>query len=219
MPTIDPGAGLRDVFQRRRFNAVLGWSFVVALCVIGGASIHEGRLLWAGFTLSLVALAILPAIALRRLNAMVPWEVLALASVPAVGRVLVAGRTVGGVTLTGRITTYIAVAAAALILAVEIDVFTPVRMNHSFAVLFVVVATVAAAGLWAEARWLSDIFLGTQFMLDGRPEHAIERALMWDFVAATVAGAVAGVVFEYYFRRYADAVARYPADIARREEH
>jgi hypothetical protein len=116
------------------------------------------------------------------------------------------------VTLTGRITTYVAVAAAALILAVQLDVFTPVRMTHSFAVLFVVVATVATAGLWAEVRWLSDTLFGTRFLLDGRPEHVIETRLMWDFVAATVAGLAAGVVFEFYFRRFADATPRYPPE-------
>ncbi|SEA10953.1 hypothetical protein SAMN04488065_1886 [Haloplanus vescus] len=210
MPITDPESGLRQVLERRRLNAALAWVFVAVLVLVGGAAVWNGRALWAGFTLALVALALLPPLAFRRADAMVPWEVLALASVPALGRLLVVGQTVGGVTLTGRVTTYVAVAAAALILAVELDVFTPVRMNHSFAVLFVVIATVAAAGVWAEARWLSDVFAGTQFLLDGRPEHDIETALMWDFVAATVAGVVAGVLFEWYFRRYADVDARAP---------
>jgi len=212
MPTAESGTGLRRLVEQRRLNAALGWTFVSVLCLIGVAAAVDGHPLWAGFTLVLVALAVVPAVAFRQLDAMLPWEVLALASVPSLGRILVAGQTVGGVTLTGRITTYVAVAAAALILAVELDVFTPVRMSDSFAVLFVAVATVAAAGLWAEARWLSDLFFGTQLMLDGRPEHVIETALMWDFVAATVAGVLAGVLFELYFRRYADTTPRYPVD-------
>ncbi|MFD1635058.1 hypothetical protein ACOZ4L_04880 [Haloplanus ruber] len=220
MPTPNPGRapGLLELFERRRLNAALGWAFVGVLLVSGAVAVASGRPLWAGFTVALVALAVAPAVGLRRVDAMVPWEVLALASVPALGRLLVIGQTVGGVTLTGRITTYVAVAAAALIIAVELDVFTPVRMTHSFAVLFVVVATVATAGLWAEARWLSDTLLGTAILLDGRPEHVVETALMWDFVAATVAGAVAGVVFEYYFRRFADVTPRYPTEHATGEE-
>jgi len=214
MPTPEPGPTPRllDLFERRGLNAALGWAFVGVLLVSVGVAILGGRPLWAGFTFALVVLAVAPAVALRRVDAMVPWEVLALASVPALGRLLVVGQTVGGVTLTGRITTYVAVAAAALIIAVELDVFTPVRLTHSFAVLFVVVATVATAGVWAEARWLSDTLLGTSVLFDGRDEHVIETALMWDFVAATVAGVVAGVVFEYYFRRFADATPRYPTE-------
>jgi hypothetical protein len=212
MPTAESGMGLRRLVERRRLNAILGWTFVVVLCLIGVGAVLNGRPLWAGFTLTLVVLAVVPPVAFRKLDAMLPWEVLALASIPSLGRLLVAGQTVGGVTLTGRITTYVAVAAAALILAVELDVFTPVRMSDSFAVVFVAIATVAAAGLWAEVQWLSDILFGTAFLLDGRPEHVIEEALMWDFVAATVAGVVAGVLFELYFRRYADATPRYPID-------
>jgi hypothetical protein len=198
--------------EQRRLNAAFGWTFVVVLCLIGVAAVVDGRPLWAGVTVVLVVLAVLPAVAFRQLDAMLPWEVLALASIPSVGRLVVAGQTVGGITLTGRITTYVAVAAVALILAVELDVFTPVRMSDSFAVLFVAVATVAAAGLWAEAQWLTDVVFGTSFLLDGRPEHVIETALMWDFVAATIAGVLAGVLFELYFRRYADTTPRYPVD-------
>ena len=212
MPTAEPGVGLRRLVERRRLNAILGWAFVAVLCLIGAGALLNGRPLWAGFTLTLAVLAVLPAVAFRKPDAMLPWEVLALASIPSLGRLLVAGQTVGGVTLTGRITTYVAVAAAALILVVELDVFTPVRMSDSFAVVFVAIATVATAGLWAEVRWLSDILFGTTLMLDGRPEHVIEEALMWDFVAATVAGVVAGVLFEFYFRRYADSTPRYPVD-------
>jgi hypothetical protein len=212
MPTPDPDAGLRRLVERRRLNAILGWAFVAVLCLIGAGAAINGRPLWAGFTLTLVVLAVLPVVAFHRPDAMLPWEVLALASIPSLGRLLVVGQTVGGVTLTGRITTYVAVAAVALILAVELDVFTPVRMSDSFAVAFVAITTVATAGLWAEVRWLSDILFGTGFLLDGRPEHVIEDALMWDFVAATVVGVAAGVLFELYFRRYADATPRYPVD-------
>jgi hypothetical protein len=212
MPSSESGVGLRRLVERRRPNAILGWTFVGVLCLVVVAALVRRNPLWAGFTLALVCLAVAPAVAFRQPDAMLPWEVLALASIPSLGRLLIAGQTVGGVTLTGRITTYVAVAAAALILAVELDVFTPVRMSDSFAVVFVAIATVATAGLWAEVRWLSDVLLGTGFLLDGRPEHVIETALMWDFVAATVAGVLAGVLFELYFRRYADTTPRYPVD-------
>jgi hypothetical protein len=144
---------------------------------------------------------------------MLPWEMLALASIPVIGRAFLAGVTLGGITLTGRIATYLSVAAVALIVAVELDVFTPVKMTHGFAVFFVAIATIATAGIWAVVQWLSDQFLNTAFLLDGRPEAVIEEALMWDFVAATVTGVLAGVVFEYYFRERTDAERRLPEEI------
>jgi hypothetical protein len=208
--------GLRVVEDERR-NAVVAWAIVGFLAVASLAELLVGAPLWAGFVLVVVGLAIAPPIAARDRLAMLPWELLALAALPVVGRTIVAGQTVGQVTLTGRVTTYLAVAAVALVVAVDLDLFTSVRMNDRFAVLFVVVTTTAAAGIWAIAQWLSDIYLGTSFLYGRGPAHVIEETLMWDFVAATVAGVLGGALFEYYFRRRADAERRLPdrlADVA-----
>ena len=194
-------AGLREIVESQRLNAVLARVLVGFLGLAEVANLLERSVVWAGFTAAVAALALVPAVRYRDPVTMLPWEVLLVASLPVVGRTFVVGQRVGGFTLTGRVTTYLAVAAVALIIAVELDVFTPVRMNEAFALLFVVVATTAAAGMWAVAQWVSDLYLGTSLLLDGRPEAVIERELMWDFVAATLAGLLAGLLFEYYFRR------------------
>ncbi|MFB6251340.1 MAG: hypothetical protein ABEI27_06595 [Halobellus sp.] len=203
-------SGLSSVVESRRLNAVLAGAIAVFLVVAAVAQFVAGELEWAGFTVGVLVVVLVPPLAKRRATAMLPWEVVLLAALPIVSRALVAGESIGGMTLSGRITTYIAVAAVALLIAVELDVFTRVKMNHRFAVVFVVVTTMAAAGIWAVVRWLSDVLLSTQFLYDGRAEAVIEEALMWDFVAATIAGAAAGVLFEYYFRRHARLVRRIP---------
>jgi hypothetical protein len=190
------GSELAGVLTTRRVNAALGWALVALLGAVATATAVGGDLLWAGFVLAVAVLAVVPAVVRRDLRTMLPWEVLALAAVPLVVRTAAGA---GGV--LGRAATYFAVAGVALVVAVELDVFTPVRMNHSFAVLFVVLATMAGAGVWAVSQWLSDLYLGTSFLLDARPPEEVERALMWDFVAATAVGVVAGVIFEFYFRR------------------
>jgi hypothetical protein len=194
---------LRDVVEDHRANAAVGWVLVTFLCLTALTEFSEGDLVWAGFVFVVAALAVVPAAALRDPRAMLPSEVLALAALPIVSRAFIAGDAVRStpLPLSARVTTYLAVAAVALIVAVELDVFTEVRMNHSFAVFFVGIATTAAAGIWAVAQWLADLYLGTAFLLDGRPEHEIETALMWDFVAATSAGVLAGIIFVFYFRR------------------
>jgi len=64
------------------------------------------------------------------------------------------------------------------------------------------VTTMATAGVWAVVRWVADITLGTAFVLDpALSEHAIEEALMWEFVASTIAGVGAGVLFAMYVSR------------------
>lgn len=211
-------SGLRPVVADRRVNAGLSWLFVLALLVGAVVGAAGGELLWAGFVLVVAALALIPPVALRSPTAMLPWEVLALASLPVLARLAIVGQEVGGVTLTGRVATYLAVAAVALIVAVELDVFTPVKMNYSFAVAFVAVTTMAAAGLWAVGQWLADMTLGTAFLERGGSAAAAEQALMWDFVAATVAGVAAGGLFELYFRRRARGRDRVPPAVRPPEE-
>ncbi|WP_266077994.1 hypothetical protein [Haladaptatus caseinilyticus] len=186
--------------EDERVNAGLGWVLVVFLFAVAVASLLRADFLWAIFTGFVFTLAVIPPLAYRNAEAMLPWEVLLLAALPVLGRALAT------LALTTRVATYLSVAALALIVAVELHVFTPVRMTHWFAILFVVIATIATAGVLAVIEWLSDVYLGTTFIRS-------EQLLMWDFVYATVVGIVAGIVFELYFRRVAPAQARLPSDL------
>jgi hypothetical protein len=141
---------------------------------------------------------------------MLPWEVSALCALPILGRAL------STVTLTGQLATYLSVAGIALVVAVELHLFTPVRMTDTFAVGFVVVATLAMAGLWAVVRWVADLTLGTTLLLDpALSEHVIERQLMWEFVASTAAGVIAGLVFTLYVRRRIEPDLQFPEEVPR----
>jgi hypothetical protein len=179
-------------------NALLAWALVVLALLVAGGSLALGERLWAGFAVGVAVVGGFPAVAHRSPRSMPPWEVLALAAFPLLVRTvsdLLPGRAVAAVA-TSDVATYLAVAALALLVAVELDVFTTVEMSYSFAVLFVVVTTMAAAGVWAVVRWVADLYLGTGFVGD-------EHALMLEFVASTVAGVGGGIVFELYFRRIA----------------
>ena len=205
---------LRDVVERQRVNAGLAWAVVGFLVVAAVGTVLSGDSVWGVFVLLVAAVASVPPVVTRRVTAMLPWEVLGLAALPAVGRTLLTGVELFGVTLSGRVVTFFAVAAVALVVAVELDVFTTVRMTESFAVAFVSLTTTAAAGVWALARYATDSLLGTRLLLDGRPLHEVETALMWDFVAATLVGLLAGVLFELYFRRLAAGRQRLPPEVA-----
>ncbi|WP_440005466.1 hypothetical protein [Halomicrococcus sp. SG-WS-1] len=188
---------LGGVLEDERVNAGLAWLLVGFLLVVVVENLLDGDVLWAGFAAFVAVLTVVPAAAYRDGDVMLPWEVLVLAALPILAKSL--ATWVYGL----RVTTYLSVAALALIVAVELHTFTTVRMTHWFAILFVVVATTATAGIWAVVQWLSDGFLGTTFIRS-------EYLLMWDFVYATLAGVVAGVVFELYFRRVAPVEARLP---------
>ncbi len=189
--------GVTTLFRDRRVNAGLFWTVVVALVVFAAVSVAVGDPLSAVFALGVAALAVVVPLTYRSALVTLPWEIVAVASVPTVGRAFVPGSfEVVGVSFAA-VVTYIAVAAVALIVAVELHAFTPgVEMTYGFAVLFVVVVTLAAAGVWALARWLSGIYLGTTPLTD-------ERAVMWEWVGSSVAGLVAGLALRPYFTRRA----------------
>lgn len=191
---------LEELIADGRTNAAIAWLLVVAIAAIGVAELVTGGVLWATFAAVLVALALLPPIAFRSSLAMLPWEVLLLAALPVLGMALGASR------LTGHFASYLSVAAIALVLAVELQSFTPVEMTPGFAIVFVVVTTTAAAGLWALLRWSAAQTLGIPFTAD-------HDAVMWEFVYSAVAGLGAGVVFELYFRRFVRPEHRLPADV------
>jgi hypothetical protein len=195
--------------REQRLNAFLAWALGSMLGVAAVLSLLAGELLWAGFALVVGGVVLLPPIKLTDPTVMLPWEMVLLAGLP------VLGRTFATVPVTGQVATYLSVAALALIVAAELELFTPVEMSYSFAIVFVVVTTLATAGVWAVVRWLSDIWLGTTLLLDPTvSEHVVERRLMWEFVASTVAGVVAGFVFEYYLRRRASVEPRLPDEHA-----
>lgn len=199
---------LDAVLETARSNAVLSWVLVGFVALVVAGSLLGGDLLWAGFALVVLVLSVVPAAVHRRIDVMLPWEVIGLAALPLVGRVFTT------VPLTGRFVTYLAVAALALVIAVELDAFTAVEMTAGFAVLFVVVTTVATAGVWAIVRWSLDVTLGTTFMLaPSVPQLVVETQLMWEFIYSTLAGAVAGVVFEGYFRRRDRTIRHLPEEI------
>jgi hypothetical protein len=191
-------ADIERYIGNRRLNAGLAWLLVGLVAAVAVGSVLIGDLLWAGFAAGVAALALLPAVVYRSPGAMLPWEVLVLAALPIVGYAF-------GNEEVSDFAMYLSVAALALIVTLELQLLTAVEMNTGFAVFFVVIATMATAGIWGVTRWVADIYLGTGFL-------STPNALMWEFVASTTAGAAASVAFEFYFRRRGRAGERFVAE-------
>ncbi|WP_266080337.1 hypothetical protein [Haladaptatus caseinilyticus] len=175
-----------ETTQRNR-NALVAWFLVAAMGVTVLVSTLRGDYLWAVFGVASILIASVPALVFRRPTAMVPWESLLAVAIGLLSVPL-------GSLLPRSVATFVAVAGLALVLAVEFDAFTAVELSPFFAVLFVAVATMASAGVWAVVQWAGDRFFGMQ-NLPGL------NAVMWSLFAATGAGVVAGLLFAAYFRR------------------
>lgn len=166
-------------------NAVAGWAVVAVLAVVAVERARSGELLWSGMAVAVIAVALVPPVLSRRPATMIAWEVLALAALPTLARIL---------DVLGEPMAYVSVATLALVIVAELDAFTAVEMTPGFAIGFVVVVTMGVAGLWTIAQYFSDVYLGTSMLVDA-------NGAMWDLVGATAVGVVAGIVFEVYFRR------------------
>ncbi|SEW04174.1 hypothetical protein [Natrinema salifodinae] len=197
----DIGFGLGRSLDEPKRNAALAWCVTVALVVLAVNHGLSDAYRWFVFTWFAVAIALLPVAAFRDPYALPPWELLVLVLLP------VADATVLGESPLTSVAVYVAVAAVALVATVETDRFTSVRMTHGFAVALVVLTTLAVAGAWNVAQWLTDVALGTSYILDGRSQDAANRAMMINFAYAALAGLVAGGLFGRYFGTYSDGVA------------
>ena len=116
---------------------------------------------------------------------MVPWPLVSIAVIAVL---------CGSAGFFPEIAGYVAIAALALLVAVELDVFTTVEMSRRFTVAFAVLTTLAVQGLWIIAQYYSDLWLGTDFL-------TTQTELQVDIVLVTLVGLAMGMIFEWYFAR------------------
>lgn len=197
-----------NLLKNRRTNALVCWMLLVFLGIVIGESLVTGDLAWALFVSGVVVLCVLPPLAFRDPETMLPWEVVAMAALPALGRAIAV------FDITRSINLYLSIAALALIVAVELEIFTTVRLTVGFAVMFVVASTLAATAVWSVLQWSLDLLIGTEFLIEpGRTDRAIHDELMMEFVYTAIAGVIAGLIFEFYFRRQAPVNSRYTEEV------
>jgi len=178
---------LARLFRSGRTNALVAWAMLAVLVGVFVESLIDFDILPMALVAAMAAVVVAPAIAARNPRVMLPWEVLGLALLPVLVRAVLGGEL-------GTFATYLAIAAFALIITVELQMFTTLRVTHWFAVVFVVMATMATAAAWTILRWNADRLLGTEFL-------TTNEALMIEWIYVTLAGLAAGVLFDAYFRR------------------
>ena len=204
------GDALSRLLRNGRLNALIAWVLVGVLTLVFIESVIDTDWLWVLFVAVTGAIVLFVPIIYREWRMMLPWELLLLALLPIVTRAVLGGEL-------GTFAYYLSIAALALFLIVQLDMFTPLRLTHWFAVVVVVMTTMAAAAVWAIVRWNMDIYLGTTFLLDpGMDQVEANTQLMVEFAWVTAAGLVAGVLFDAYFRRRGRRLRRLLGRVVRR---
>lgn len=193
---------LSELFQSGRLNALVSWALVGVLGLVFVESLVDFDRLWILFVATTGVIVLVPPVAYRDWRTMLPWEVLVFSLLPILVRGVFGGEL-------GTFAYYLSVAGLALVVTVELHTFTSVRMTHWFAVVFVTMTTMASVAAWAVVRWSADGLLGTQFLTEpGVTQAQANAALMTEFVRVAVAGLVAGVLFDAYFKRRGRAIGR-----------
>lgn len=186
---------LARLFRSSRANAVLSWLLVAVLAAVFVESLLDVDRLWVAFVAVTGVIVLVPPLAYADWRVMLPWELLVLALMPMLVRAFAGGEL-------GTFAYYLSVAGLALIVTVELHMFTELKMTHWFAVLFVTMATMASVAAWTVLRWNADRYQGTTFLGEpGMDQTVANDALMTEFLLVALAGLVAGVVFDAYFRR------------------
>lgn len=178
---------LERLFRSGRTNALLAWAVVGVLALVLVESVLEFDRQWIVFVAATTAVVLVPPVASRSWQEMLPWELLVLATSPILVRGLLGGEV-------GTFASYVALAGLALVIVVELHTLTSLTVTHWFAVTLVVLTTMASAAAWAIVRWNFDRYRGTSYL-------STNEALMTEFLWVIVAGFAAGVLFDAYFRR------------------
>jgi hypothetical protein len=183
---VDEGWAMQ-LFRNGRTNALIAWAMVTVLAGVFVESLFDFDLLSMALIGSIAAVVVAPAVAARTPRAMLPWELLGLALLPILVRALLGGEL-------GIFATYLAIAALALAITVDLHMFTTLRVTHWFAVVLVVMTTMAPAAVWTILRWNADRMYDTAYL-------STNEALMIEWIYVTLAGIVAGTLFDAYFRQ------------------
>lgn len=128
---------LDRLFRDGRTNALLSWVLVGILALALVESILDPDYQWMVFVAAAGIIVLIPTVTHRDWRVMLPWELLVLALLPIVVRALFRGNI-------GTFGAYIAIAALALIVTVELHMFTALTVTHWFAVALVVLTTLAS---------------------------------------------------------------------------
>ena len=192
--TMEPIDKLSKLLRNTALNAFAGWSMVLLLLLLCIGNFIYGRFMWTILIAFVICIIIAPAIIMRKPSVMPSWYFILIAIIPIVGN------TTAYYFFSTSIPFYLSVATIALLLVAEINWFTTVKMNYKFAIVLVIITTLAIAGLWHMLQWFLDMNFGTSYLLDGRSDDAINDAMMYEFIYATISGIVAGLLFGWYLR-------------------
>ncbi len=191
-PAIFSGRSREQIIE-----AELSWVSGLVLLVAASYALLEFDVLWFIFGIIALTLYMLPIASTRDVFRVLPWEMVLLIVAP-----MVLHFTAGSEFLNAHFAWWndftslafaFSMATVGLVLVLELRIFTKVRMNRPFSVMFVVMFTLAVSGFWQVGLFLSDMILGVD--KQGTNADAM-TILVWNLVG----GLLMGLVYDLYLK-------------------
>ena len=178
-------------------EAQLSWIASLVLFFSTVYAVLKVDILWMVFGIAAICLYILPIVTMRNPFRALPWEMTILLSAPLLLHISAGARSMNDRFVWWDDLTSLAfafsLATIGFLLTVELQMYTNVRMNRPFAVFFVVMFALGAAGFWEIGEYIDDRVFGTSYLTSN---SQVMETLLW----VMIGGILMGFVYDLYLR-------------------
>jgi len=182
-------------------EAELSWicSLVLFFCTV--YNLLKLDMLWVAFGVAAISLYILPVVSMRDPFKALPWEMALLLSAPVLLHITVSSHAFSENLAfwddLSSLAFAFSLSTLGFLLTIELHMYTEVRMNRAFAVMFVIVFTLAVSGFWQVGEYFGDQIYGTHY-------QGTNDDVMKGFLWTLVGGILMGTVYDLYLRAMPD---------------
>ncbi len=200
------GGGSFKLSAERMIEAEVSWVSSLLLLFLTIYAIFKFDVVWWVLGLTSLALYALPIVSMRDPFKAPPWEMAIILAAPMVlhysGDTRALTDNIGWWNDFSSLALTLSLSTIGFLMTVELQMFTNVRMNRPFAVLFVVMFTLGAAGFWEVGLYFGDMFYGTHHL---GTNSEVMTTLVW----VLIGGFLMGMFYTVYLRAMSE----------RRKEH
>ena len=182
--------------RRREFaETAASWAMAVALLFVSVKLSLDFQAIWMFFGFLAIVLYVTPMLRFRNPFKVPPWEIVLLILVPAVIHVSQGDQPLGSYTGVWRdiyaIAISLGLATLGFLMMAELEMYTVLKVNRAFAGLFVVIFTMAVAGVSMVVVFLAD-------KLYDQESLSTNGVVMGFFIYTFVVGIVMAIAYDVY---------------------
>jgi len=178
-------------------EALLSWIASLVLFFSTVYVVLKVDVLWIVFGIAAICLYVLPLVTIRNPFRVLPWEMTLLLAAPLLLHISAGARSMNDRFAWWNDLTSLAFALAlstiGFLLTVELEMYTSVKMNRPFAVLFVIMFTLGASGFWEVGEYINDELFGSSYL---KSNYDAMTTLLW----TSIGGILMGLFYALYLK-------------------